>query len=122
MRFTTPFSRPPVSKRYTTCAMRGRTSVCTVDSAEVARQHRTDGIDEAARHPAPQVDGAAIARIRRIVLRHRGALEEVILVVEGCRLEAPVLLEIERAGLALRTAEIEDAQTAFASAPHQLPV
>src|SRR5439155_4907898 len=37
-------------------------------------------------------------------------------------LETPVLLEIVRAGAALATAVIENAQTALAAATHQLPI
>jgi hypothetical protein len=54
----------------------------------------------------------------RVEVRHFLAADRAAFVVERCRLEAPVRLELERARVALRAAEIEDPATAFARAVH----
>ena len=48
--------------------------------------------------------------------------KQLILVSKRRRLEAPVLLEVERTGAALAASVVEDARAALAGAPHQLPV
>src|SRR6185369_16299591 len=116
-----PFSSPPVSKRWSTCAISGRVSAFTV-SSQMTRQARADEVDQRARQPAPQLDGALVLRVGGVVLRNRFALEERVLVVQRRRLEAPVLLEVERARAALGAPVVEDANAALASAAHQLPV
>ena len=45
-----------------------------------------------------------------------------ILVMQRLRLEAPVLLEVERSRVALGPPVIEDAQAALDGPPHQVPV
>src|SRR4030095_10245840 len=91
-------------------------------SAEAPNDVRTDRVDGEARHPLPERDHGTVLRIQRIVLRDLVATEQQGIVRERRRLKPPVVLERERPGIALAPAVVEHAQSALASAAHELPV
>src|SRR5690606_26552458 len=91
-------------------------------SAQAAHEQRSGGVDRPARHSAPGGDQQAVAGIVRIVLGNVLAGAQAELVDEWRRLEAPVLLEAERARAALAAPVVEYARPAVGAAAHDLPV
>src|SRR5512139_3205168 len=91
-------------------------------SAEAANDERPDRICDWHGQLAPKSDEGAVLGVERVVLWNALALEEHELVVQRRRLEAPVLLEVERAGAALAAAVVEELVAPLAGATHQLPV
>src|SRR5579863_3335477 len=91
-------------------------------SAKIADDMRADRIRERQRKSFPGLNKDAEFRIERIDLRRFVAAAHDELIVQRLGREAPVLLEVERAGAALAAAEIEQAIPALASAPHDLPI
>jgi hypothetical protein len=72
-------------------------------SAETADDMRPEKVDDRSRRSPPHRDECPVARIERIVLRDRTDIDEVVFVGEWNRLEAPVLLEIERTSQYLKS-------------------
>src|SRR5215470_15659150 len=75
---------------------------------QAADQHGPDSVGYGFRQASPQRDERAVFRVRRVVLRHVVASQQLVFVTQRRRLEAPVLLEAERARPALASTIIED--------------
>src|SRR5918995_4865897 len=88
-------------------------------SAKAAHQTRADHVGYRQRQALPGRDEVAVLWVVWVVVRHLRARCEPIAVVKLLRLEAPILLEGEGAGIGLAATEIEHrGATVLRSAAH----
>src|SRR5450755_3494815 len=97
---------PPVGGKGMRCAEE-RSGFITVTSSQVAYDVRAERVGCGLGQSPPQRDERAILRVERVVLRYVLAFEKLILVSQRRGFDAPILLEVERAGPSLAAAEIE---------------
>ena len=74
------------------------------------------------REMAPEFDRPLEMRVARAGVRHACAVDAIIIVRQGKRLEAPVSFEIERSAFSFAPAEVEDSESLLRAKRHQLPI
>src|SRR5215470_8046367 len=115
-------ANPPTRRNLPNWGSTGMARVRRESLAEVANNVGPQPVRDRQRQPPPESDESAVLRVERVRVRNLVPAEKRVLVVQRLRVEAPVLLEVERAGAALAAAVVEDPATALAAAAHQLPV
>src|SRR5262245_12284837 len=115
-------ANPPTSRNLPNWGSTGMARVQCEPLPEVANNVGTQAVRDRQREAPPEGDEGTILRIERVRVRDLVPAQERVLVVQRLRLEAPVLLEVERTGAALAPAVVEDPAAALRAAAHQLPV